>query len=292
VAQFKLFDLTVMLARKLGVLREGTATGGSSSTIVDSVLLTQPNDHWNGGSAWILEAGAAAPEDEATRVSDFDQGTATATLSPALSAAVQSGDRYGIAAARYPLDVLIGKLNQALSETGTVPRSDTTVTTVAGQTEYDLPTVDANMDLRQVWEQRRSGAADDNQWVRRYDFHVQRKASGVDKLIFEVAPVSNRLLRLDYVTVHDVEMFAMGDLLDARVHPARVVLQAAVGAVAALVSDPAQANAKLIAQLRDLRLELAKAELDFPIERPKRTTKMLIVGPHLGRRYPGDQTPR
>jgi len=286
-----LFDLTVMLARKLSALSEGVATGGSVSTLIDTLFLTHVDDFFNGGTVWVIQAGGVAPEGEAKRISDFVQSTATATLETALTTTLAAGDLYGIAGARYPLNYLIGKINQALVDMGPIPYSDISITSVAGQTEYDLPTVDANYSLRQVFEQRRAGAANDNEWIRRYDYHIQKKSSGVDKLVFDVGPISNRLLRLDYVYLH-AEMYALSDVLNAKVHPALVVLHAAVGAVEGRLNDPSEPDAKLAPQLRVLREELSKGELDFPIERPHRTTKMLIIGPHLGARYPGDQTPR
>ena len=110
-----LFDLTKDLARLLGTLYEGVATGGSTTTIADTVERLEDDDYWNGGTAWITydAAGAgAAPQGEYSSISDFAQTGGIVTLRSTLTGAVASGDRYAVATSRYPLHILIQKINQ------------------------------------------------------------------------------------------------------------------------------------------------------------------------------------
>lgn len=71
-----------------------TATGGSTSTIVDTAR-TEADDYWNNCWAYISDTtDDQAPKGEESLVSDFAAATDTLTLSPGLTAAVGSGDTY------------------------------------------------------------------------------------------------------------------------------------------------------------------------------------------------------
>ncbi|MGH2621589.1 MAG: hypothetical protein ACRDHG_13640 [Anaerolineales bacterium] len=289
-----LFDLSYETARLLeGEFKEGLATGGSTTTLVDTVDRTEADDHFNGGSVWVLrDAGGAgaAPEREYAQVTDFVQSTATATLRTALTAGIAAGDRYAIANARYPLNTLIAKLNQALKGMGPIEFSDTSVSTVASETEYTLP-IAANLNLREVWEQRNAGV-NDNQWIRRYDWYPQRMGTGVaDKLVFETPPFGDKLLKLVFFDYHP-ELFVSSDKLREGIHSERVVLRAAMEAVMGRSQNPGDNDPRLEGTLRRLTELLAVAESRFMVRPVPRQTKMLAFGRADVRRYPGDQTPR
>ena len=91
-----LFDLTYWVARTLGIVREGYATGAGNADkkdIIDSNR-NEVNDYWNDGTVWILydaAAGADAPEGEWAIVEDFatgvDSGTGTIDFTLALTVA-------------------------------------------------------------------------------------------------------------------------------------------------------------------------------------------------------------
>ena len=49
---YTLGELTYRAAREIEDVREGVATGGSTTTIVDSNNRTEHDDYWNGGTAW------------------------------------------------------------------------------------------------------------------------------------------------------------------------------------------------------------------------------------------------
>jgi hypothetical protein len=84
------------IAYALGGLMGDAATGGSTTTIVDSKLSRFPDDHFNGMNVYIKSAGNAAPQGETSWVVDFASATGTLTLSPALSTAVEAGDTYQV----------------------------------------------------------------------------------------------------------------------------------------------------------------------------------------------------
>lgn len=225
-----LFDLTYGLASKLGIVSEGTATGGSTTTLIDTVELTQDDDFWNGGTVWITyDAGGsgAAPQGEYSVVTDFATSTDTATLRSTLTAAIASGDRYAIARTRYPLSLLIAKINEAIRNIGPIEVTDiSTITTAANQTEYTLP---ANLlDLREVWLQTNLDDTNDYRWQRIYDFRVEKESTGsANTLILKQYP-ADYLIKLVYTGYHSALVLST-DKLDDSIHIDRVISNAAVG---------------------------------------------------------------
>jgi len=86
-------ELRELVARVFGWQR-GQATGGSTTTIVDSRLGSRyADDYWIGAHAW-LESKANAPAGYASWVSDFAATTGTLTVGPAFGAACANGDYY------------------------------------------------------------------------------------------------------------------------------------------------------------------------------------------------------
>lgn len=138
-------DLVEEVARKFGNYRQDAASGGSSTTVVDSGALHEPDDYWVGHWAYILtDAGgeSAAPEGEERPITDYDQGSYTLTVDPAFSAAVASEDTYEILPARRA--DLVAAVNAgvvAAAETWLVHTMDTTTVTIANDDyDYSLPT--------------------------------------------------------------------------------------------------------------------------------------------------------
>jgi hypothetical protein len=223
-----LFDLTYELARALGVVNEGTATGGSTSTLVDTVELSQDDDFWNGGTVWVTyDAGGAgaAPQGEYSVVSDFTASSDTASLRSTLTAAIAANDRYAIARKRYPLNLLISKINETLI-TIPIEKTDTATVTIAeSQTEYSLP---ADVwDLKQVWMAANEDA-DDNAWQQLNDWRVQKSATGTaNKLVLGRQFATDVVLKLVYLTYHQT-LRAATDKLDDTIHADRVIYNAAV----------------------------------------------------------------
>jgi hypothetical protein len=222
-----LFDLTYKLARLLGTVSEGVATGGSTTTIADTVERTEDNDYWIGGTAWILydAAGAgAAPQGEYSYISDFATTGGIITLRSTLTAAVAASDRYAVASPRYPLQILTQKINESF---GVMIKTDiTSLTTVSGQTEYSLPT--DLLELRQVYIARDTNTVD-HRWERIYDWDVEKTAvSTADKLILMREFTAGYLIKLVYTTYQATLRFAT-DVLDEWIHEDYVLYNAAVG---------------------------------------------------------------
>lgn len=125
------------LSKILQPTEEGTASGGSTTTLVDATLLTEPDDHWNQGTIWFLSgtlSGGSAV------VTDFANSTNTATF--ATQAASASGARYAIAGKDYPRWLLRQAVNRAARDMMQVAHeytNTTTFITVANQETYTIP---------------------------------------------------------------------------------------------------------------------------------------------------------
>lgn len=123
-----LFDIILRLAHEILVTRQGTATGGSATTLEDTAFHFQP-DQFKDGTLFILHDGAMRKIIEHT--------TEKFTISPAYTAPA-NGDAYVVAAGDIPLDVMIAGVNASIRNM-ILPGEDVTQVTVASQEEYTLP---------------------------------------------------------------------------------------------------------------------------------------------------------
>jgi len=90
-----LATLVEELARRMRDFEEQTATGGSTTTVVDTTNRTEADDYWN--ESWVYirtTTDGNAPQGEERKVTDFTASSDTLTVAPAFSAAVESGDTY------------------------------------------------------------------------------------------------------------------------------------------------------------------------------------------------------
>lgn len=277
MATFTLFDLTYRVIRILGFEKEGVATGGSTTTIIDTNERTEENDYWNGGTAWILKdaAGAgAAPEKEYARISDHVLATNTLTIGT-LTAAVGAGDRYAVANKWVPLNIMIGMINASLTDLGPVPTTDTTTITIAdNQTEYSLPAA-AGRDLRQVWLQTKLDDSNDNRWQEVFNWRVQHAAAGVaDTIIFDTQFPAGYKIKLLYMANH-AEMTASTSALNEHVPVERVIYPAALECLTYL-AQATQWNRwdKFISRLEAKTEQIRQTR---PIIVPRRQSRLMRV---------------
>jgi hypothetical protein len=80
----------------VGDYANGTATDGSTTTLVDTAIdtvLTQEDDYWNGKVLFVCDDNMTG---EARLITDFVNATHTLTVSPAFSSAVGAGTTYSI----------------------------------------------------------------------------------------------------------------------------------------------------------------------------------------------------
>ena len=297
-----LFDATYRVGRILDGVTEGVATGGSTTTIVDTRILTQADDHYNQGMAWILRdsaESAAAPEEEFGEVTDFTASNDTATIGSVsagsgdpFTVAVAAGDRYALTTSKYPPHQLIMAVNGALQDILPTETSDiTTVDTATSQTEYSIALA-ANKDLRKVWYQGRTGDTNDNRWIPIQNWDIRRTAVGTaDLLILPFQYVTGRDIRLDYVQEH-LELDDAADHISEDANFNHLVIEAAIRMLEWRDSQPGN-DPNIERQLFRLTEQrgadgLTKRERASSSHKPvvtPRQSKLLI----LGRRVPVDQ---
>jgi len=171
MAATTLADLIEEVADAFGHYRRGTADAGSDADeIVDAAALYEPDDYWIGHYVYILEdagGAGAAPEGEERPVTDYDQETATLTVSPDFTAAVGAGDTYELLSQRR---VTIKRaINRAIQHADAWYRhatDDTTITLADDDYDYALPS--DVVYVSQVWVQSEAGSAwkevGPNQW--------------------------------------------------------------------------------------------------------------------------------
>lgn len=256
---YTLFDLVYHVAGELGALVESIATGGSTTTTIDTLRLQSvyEDDWFNLGTVFIVRdsAGAgAAPEKEYARVSDFASSSGTLTHAT-VTAAVGAGDRYAVTTRRFDLDAVIRAINTALREI-LIETIDTSLSTASSQLEYTLPTTILNASEIKVYVQRVTTDTDANEWQQVYDWYIEQAAAGTGKkLVFNNAPNYVRALRVHYWLPH-TPLYASTDKLHESVDINRVVLDAALQLVKARENDTAHADPEtktLIARLEQRR---------------------------------------
>ncbi len=218
-----LFDLAWRIVVELGTARTGIATGGSTTTLIDTVgLRLTENDYYNEGTLFMLgTTDDAAPLKEYGRIKDFNNPSQTITLFEALTAVVTAADRYGVANRRFPLFLITEKINNALYMDGYIPGEDESITTVAQQREYTLP-VQVSRDLRQVLVSTNDDS-DSNNWVPVLNYTVQSTAVGTGNTLvlgYDLEP--GRTLWLRYAKQH-AELTGATSELDEVIHPDRIV---------------------------------------------------------------------
>lgn len=78
-------------------LYTGTATGGTTGTLVDSALARYGNDFFNGANVYIkTSTDGLAPQAESVYVTDFVAATGTVSVTPSFTVAPAAGDTYQI----------------------------------------------------------------------------------------------------------------------------------------------------------------------------------------------------
>jgi len=290
-----LFDLTYKVAVALGSVIEGKATGGSATTIIDTVERLEADNYWIRGTAWILrDSGGVggAPEREYSVIVSNTLSTNTITLRETLTAVVAAGDKYALGKRRYPLAILIQKINAGLVAMGTIPLTDivTIPALASSQSEYSLP-IRAGMDLRRVFYALRSNAADhDYQEV--FDWDVQESPTGTaDKLILPGPYYSTgNPVKLEYMDIHP-SLNLVTDQLNDGVHPDRVVLEAVKECLHWRRTKVGGGDPTLDSLMVKTEQSLQTVKEDHPIDAPPVAPKLLIIK-RANRRYPGDRRPR
>jgi hypothetical protein len=271
---FMFSNLLVDIYTELGQLRVGRASGGSASTLEDETLAGKHgDDEWKGGVIFVIEAEGAAPGEEFSAVSSFDTAAGIFSLTSVMSAAIEAGDRYGLASAFYPLETMIELANAGVRALGDIPLVDD-LTSLTSESTF-VATLE--------WTRRRPlridylavpGSSTTDPWRTLHDWDFVPAAPGANALIlFADALPASRPLRIWYQAAHPV-LRAFDDAVAASMAPELAV---SAGVERALRWQAARlgSDANLQARWQRAKEELELAKRSFPIWKPQRAAKML-----------------
>lgn len=150
-----LYDAVFATYKELGTLKYGTVTAQGSDTdkIFKDANRPEPDEYFTAYESLVIVAKTTdglAPQGEYQRLSAYDQDAADQiTLASNVSAAFTVGDIYYITLPKYPVDMIVNAINIILG-TLDFPHENTSLTTVAGQTEYTIPATIPKWGLRRV----------------------------------------------------------------------------------------------------------------------------------------------
>lgn len=206
VTKYQLTQLLQDAWYRMGQMRRFIVTGGDTDTIentgwagVEEPTFEDDDPAVIGGTAVVLSAGGTAPEGEWGEITDYDSAT-TALGIRALSAAVASGDRIGIASPLFPVEDMIELANIAIQKLGEIDVPYTGISIVANQTEYSLPSYISRRPTAVYWQSNQ--ASGNNQWRLLQNWRIEPAAVGtVWKLIVSPLPQAHTL-QIWYAGMH------------------------------------------------------------------------------------------
>lgn len=271
------------------------ATGGSATTFINTNFANFENppetDAFKNYLAIVVrDAGGAnaSPEGKWSLVSAYADGTQTGTIAT-VTDAIASGDTIMLAKQdKFPLQQILFAINRGLESLGDVPlNSDTTLTTVANQTEYNIP-VAVKRGLKQVWMQTITNDANDNKWVEIHDKRNELTTAGTASILYLPQLPSGRTIRLVYDGIHP-KITAYNSEISEYIHPK----VATAAAIVKLLEWYNRQDANQDADSYYLFLEgkyknenLPQALMENPIPKVRRSPKYSIFGKHLYRSNP------
>jgi hypothetical protein len=126
-----LAEAILALSKVLQNTIEGTATGGSTTTLEDA-LRKEAEDYYDGGTLWFLSGSLSG---KTAVVMDWVPTRFTVLTQ---TAAVAAGVSYAAAGGEFPKWLMVQKINEAY-ELLAIPQTNETLITVAYQESYTLP---------------------------------------------------------------------------------------------------------------------------------------------------------
>lgn len=205
------YDLIKKLAYHIGDVRVSVATGGSTTTLVDTTL-GEANEYYNNGTLLIDKTVPVA-----VKVTTYDSATGTFTFAAAISVAVAAGDGFTAIRSFFPLDVLKRSISQAIDESEKIMAVSEGITLVASQERYALP-AGVTQDIRRV----EIGTEDSDDWEIHYAWAVE---DGELRFLGWVPDDTSKVCRVHYVT-QQAQLVLLSDVLDEKVNENRLIVNA------------------------------------------------------------------
>lgn len=277
---FTLSDLLQAAYTELGQLQAANATGGAVESLIDNRLAgIGHDDDWKDGALFIIAADGAAPEGEYARISAYDASEGEFSLAETLTAAVTSGDLYGLVSGYYPLHTMVELANAGLRALGDIPLVDTTtLDTAVGKTEYATALTWQRRPPVMIDYQSRTGEGSANQWVRVHDWeYVPASAGESGLIIFQRELPAVRDLRVWYVDAHP-RLSAYDDVVAEVIAPELAVAAVVERALRWQNSRLGGGDNFLLQRWNDAKVELDRVKSEQPIWRPSRRGRLNLAG--------------
>ncbi len=217
-----LYDVIFYVLDSVGELYYGTATGGSTTTIVDTELPdAAPHElDFKNGTAFITDGGDVAPEGEMSKIASYDHGGGVVTLDDTLTGAVAASDVYALADSRFTVEQVVSAINRALIDMGDLYQMDTSLTTSGTLTRYTLPSGVNERNLSQVWF-RNSSVTDREEPVG----PIHHRVTPDGELILRGAPATGKVIELHWNGPH-IRVADYTDTIEPAIHLGRIVAEA------------------------------------------------------------------
>jgi hypothetical protein len=268
---YSLSNLLQDIYKNLGQSFISTATGGSTTTIIDTKLNEQfsDDDFEDGGTVFVVrDAGgaSAAPESEFSQITDYDQDTETFTFG-ALTTAVASGDTYLVATPTFRLYEVIEQCNMALKDLGYIALPDTSLTTVSGQTEYSYPVALKAMPPIAVMVALNQDS-NDNGWMD-VDFEYQPSAPNSVGILVLPDMWSGDTLKIFYNGIHP-NLTAYNSYVAETIHPALARFVCTLRVLEWYNRRSAGTDKYWIDEQRRMEAKMDDMMVQYPIWKPKK----------------------
>lgn len=220
---YTLSNCLVDCLSQIGKMKIRTATGGGTTTAVDSTMsaLGLDDDSYIGNYLFVISTtDGEAPIGEYKKITDFVSSTGTFTTA-AFSAAIGAGDMFGyVTSSDYELAQLVRLVNLGLSQLGDLLLVDTTtLDTASNQTEYPASLAWKRNKPVRIDLQTRLSDSNDNRWVETTAWEWIPSAPGDTGLIvFREQPATGYDVRIWYEGVHP-ELDSYDDIISETIHP-------------------------------------------------------------------------
>jgi hypothetical protein len=217
------FEAQLALSRILQDTWESVATGGSTTTVTDT-LLNYPSGYFSDQPRGTLFLDLTV---KATKIITV-HATTTLTFSPAQGAVIAAGNVYAAAPGIFPKHILEQSIKVALQRIGKVPKTKD-VTMVVNQQEWDN-TDDVIFDEEVIGVEFAGNAASPYGWTPNYNWYQVQKT--IRTLIFEdhALPPTTNLMRVFYLGDH-AAMATLATGVSSYINLDRLVWTAAVHAL-------------------------------------------------------------
>jgi hypothetical protein len=240
-----LFDATLALAQVVGEVSTGVATGGSTTTLVDTTR-TDTVDYWNDGTIFFRGGNNAS---KSAVITDWALTGTTFTFATQTGACAAT-NLYTVCLASFTREDLRQAINLALADMGRVLKIDSSLVGVASQLAYDLP-AGVTDPIRVM--------VDD---VPNYHWNT---AWGDGHLVFDSGkePVAGGMISIWYMADHTV-LTADADVITG-IPLERLKAEAAVIAYNAYLERLGSANNAQALRQKDFEAKLQQARARYPL---------------------------